>query len=146
MREITATFIGHGSCPELRPDIVQREIMAMTERGIRIFLCGGMGQFDRMCARSVWRQKQNCAQIKSCLVIPYLTFSVREPEWFDEIIYPEELENVYFKRAILLRNRYLVQHSAHALCYVNHGWGGAARTYELARKERLNIINIGRME
>ena len=70
MREITATFIGHGSWPELRPDIVQREIMAMAERGIRIFLCGGMGQFDRMCARSVWQQKQNCAQIKSCLVIP----------------------------------------------------------------------------
>ena len=36
----------------------------------------------------------------------------------------------------------MVDNASYAICYVNHGWGGAAKTYERAKKKGLNIINI----
>ena len=37
----------------------------------------------------------------------------------------------------------MVNNSSNAICYVTHGRGGAAQTYEKARKKGLKIINIG---
>ena len=61
----------------------------------------------------------------------------------DDIIYPEGFEKYHFKAAIPARNRYLVDNAAYALCYVTHGWGGAAQTLKRAQKKGLTIINLG---
>ena len=74
---------------------------------------------------------------------PYLTINITEPEYFDDIIYPEGFEKYHFKAAIPARNRYLVDNAAYALCYVTHDWGGAAQTLERAQKKGLTIINLG---
>ena len=55
----------------------------------------------------------------------------------------EGFEKYHFKAAIPARNRYLVDNAAYALCYVTHGWGGAAQTLERAQKNGLTIINLG---
>ena len=52
-------------------------------------------------------------------------------------------EKYHFKAAIPARNRYLVDNAAYALCYVTHGWGGAAQTLKRAQKKGLTIINLG---
>ena len=82
-------------------------------------------------------------QIRSYLVIPYLSFQISEPRYFDEIIYPEGFEKYHFKAAIVKRNQYLVDHSSYALCFVTHHWGGAAKTYQCALKKGLAILNLG---
>ena len=76
-------------------------------------------------------------------MIPYLTFAIFDKDIFDEIIYPEGFEKYHFKAAIPARNKYMVENSSIAICYVNHGWGGAAKTYERAIKKKLNVINLG---
>lgn len=58
-------------------------------------------------------------------------------------IYPEGFEKYHFKAAIPARNRYLVDNSAYAICYVTHDWGGAAKTYQRAVKKGLTIIKLG---
>lgn len=75
-------------------------------------------------------------------MIPYLTFCVLEPKYFDSIVYPEGFEKYHFKAAIVARNRYLVDQSAYALCYVMHSWGGAAQTYRRGVKKKLQIQNL----
>lgn len=135
--------IGHSDCSGLKEEVVREAIKNLIGEGYEIFLNGGMGQFDWMCARILFEWKGQYTQIRSYLVIPYLTFSVLEPRYFDEIIYPEGLEQYYFKPAILKRNQYLVEQADTALCYVNHDWGGAAKTYRLAMKKGLRIINLG---
>lgn len=107
------------------------------------FLCGGMGQFDWMCARIVYKLKSQYPDIHSYLVIPYLSFTILEKEYFDSIVYPEGFEKYHFKAAIPARNRYLVDNSKYALCYVTHGWGGAAQSFERAKKKELVIVNLG---
>lgn len=92
-----------------------------------------------MCQRT----KRKYPHINNILVIPYLNFNVFNKEIFDLILYPEGFEKYHFKAAIPARNKYMVNNSSYAICYVTHGWGGAAQTYEIARKKGLKIINIG---
>ena len=142
-KEATATFIGHKECYGVQAEDVQREVEKLIASGVTDFLNGGMGGFDWMCARVVSDLKKSYPQIRNYLVIPYLTFNIAELKYFDDIIYPEGFEKYHFKAAIPARNRYLVDNAAYALCYVTHGWGGAAQTLERAQKKGLTIINLG---
>lgn len=142
MKEHTCCFIGHRECYGLSEERVRDAIEDLINRGVTDFLCGGMGDFDWMCARLTYELKPKYPNIRCDLIISYLTFRVLEPKYFDSIVYPEGFEKYHFKAAIVARNRYLVKQSAYALCYVHHGWGGAAKTYTYAKKYRLNIINL----
>lgn len=142
-REITATFIGHKECYGLSDEAVRIEIVKLIEKGIRVFLNGGMGSFDWICAKEVFKLKSEYPNIKNYLIIPYLTFTILDKHYFDEIIYPEGFEKYHFKAAIPARNKYLIENSSYAVCYVTHGWGGAAQTYERAQKKGLKMINLG---
>lgn len=119
------------------------KLKSLSASGVTDFLNGGMGGFDWMCARVVSDLKKSYPQIRNYLVIPYLTFNIAELKYFDDIIYPEGFEKYHFKAAIPARNRYLVDNAAYALCYVTHGWGGAAQTLKRAQKKGLTIINLG---
>lgn len=143
MERKSATFIGHSECFGLESNRVRSEIIKLIGTGVTDFYSGGMGDFDRMCARIVYELKRDYPQIHNCLVIPYLSFAVFEKEYFDSIIYPEGFEKYHFKSAIPARNKYLVDNSQYALCYITHGWGGAAQTYERAKKKGLIIVNLG---
>ena len=126
--ETTATFIGHNE---------------LIKKGVTDFLSGGQGGFDRLCGRCVYELKKEFPHINNYLVIPYLSFNVYDKELFDSIIYPDGFEKYNFKSAIPARNRYMVDNSGYAICFVTHSWGGAAKTYERAKKKKLKIINLG---
>ncbi len=61
---------------------------------------------------------------------------------FDEIIFPDGFEKFFFKAAIIERNRYMVDNAHVAICYIDHNYGGAYKTYEYAVKKNLKIINL----
>lgn len=145
-RETTATFIRHKECYGINSEDVRAEIIKLIEAGVTEFMSGGMGSFDWMCARIIYDLKKAYPQINNYLVIPYLTFTIAEEKYFDSIVYPEGFEKYHFKAAIPARNKYLVDNSAYALCYVTHGWGGAAQTYARAVKKGLTVINLGEKE
>lgn len=143
-KECTAVFIGHNECYGISSQDVELAIIKLIKCGVTVFLSGGQGGFDRLCAVCVNRLKNQYPQIKNCIVIPYLNFKIFDKDIFDEIIYPENFEKYHYKAAIPARNRFMVDSSAYAICYVNHGWGGAAKTFERAIKKNLTIINIGK--
>ncbi|MBR7111616.1 MAG: DUF1273 family protein [Clostridia bacterium] len=139
----TATFIGHRDLPVLDNSKVKNCIRRLIEEhGCERFLCGGMGDFDNMCARTVWELKQTYPYIQNHLVIPYLSFTAQNPFCYDEIIFPAELEGVYFKKCILLRNKYLIDHADAAICCINHSWGGAYKTYLYAKSNHIPIFDL----
>lgn len=139
----TAVFIGHNECYGVSAQQVEQAVIDLINKGVTVFMSGGQGGFDRLCAGCVHQLKKLYPEIINCLVIPYLTFTVFDKEIFDNIIYPEGFEKYHFKAAIPARNRYMVDNAAFAICYINHGWGGATQTYERAIKKELNIINLG---
>lgn len=146
LKEQTALFIGHGECYGVRREDVSTAARELIEKGVKDFLCGGMGDFDWIAAGVVYELKAEYPDISVNLVIPYWTFNIRNKELFNAIIYPEGFEKYHFKAAILQRNRYMVKESAHAICYVTHSWGGAAKTFEYAKKQGLYLINLGKYD
>lgn len=113
-RSTTATFIGHSECYGLDEGRVLATIEQLIHAGITTFLCGGMGAFDWLCARQVYQAKQQYSEMECLLVIPYLSFRIRERKYFDDILYPEGFEKYHFKAAIPERNRFMVNHSSYA--------------------------------
>ena len=146
LREQTATFIGHSECYQLDKQDIRRAVEDVIKKGVTCFLFGGMGQFDWVCARTVFEVKKSCPAVKSMLVIPYLSFTIHDKTLYDDILYPEGFEQYYFKAAIPERNKYLVDHSAYAICYLTHSWGGAAKTFEQAVKQGLEVVNLGNLK
>lgn len=144
--ETTATFIGHNECYGLSEDKLKEAIRGLIENGVTDFLSGGQGGFDRLCGHCVYELKKEYPHINNYLVIPYLSFNVYNKELFDSIIYPNGFEKYHFKSAIPARNRYMVDNSGYAICFVTHSWGGAAKTFERAKRKKLRIINLGEKE
>lgn len=142
MRKTTCCFIGHRDCAGLPPELVRNAIESLIRQGVTDFLCGGMGGFDWLCARETHGLKRRYPHIRCHLVLPYRSFRPLEPGYFDYIFCPQELEACHYKAAIPARNRYMVDRSAYALCYVTRSSGGAARTYAYAVTRRLTRIDV----
>lgn len=139
----SAVLIGHRDCFGLDQECVEYALRSLISDGIRCFYNGGMGAFDRLCARLIHNLKAEFPDIRQYLVIPYLSFHVDDAVLYDEILFPEILERKTFQSAIPARNRYMVQQASHALCYVDHRWGGAAKTYEYAVRSGCKVIQLG---
>ena len=138
----TAVFIGHNECYGLKQDKLDKAILKCIENGVTTFLSGGQGGFDRKCALTVYNFKKRYPNINNILVMPYLTFNIFNKEIFDEIILPDNFEKYHYKFAIIKRNQYMVNKSNIAICYINHGWGNAVKTYEYAQKKKIEILNL----
>lgn len=138
----TALFIGHSQIPRGLEDAVTAEIVRLIQDGAATFLNGGMGAFDMLCARCVNRLKTAYPHVRHCIVIPYLAPERYRTDLFDESLYPG-LENVPPRAAIVRRNQWMVENASHAICYVNHGFGGAAATWRYALKKGLSVVNLG---
>lgn len=72
-------------------------------------------------------------------MLPYLNSSMPTEE-YDETVYPP-LESVPKRFAISRRNEWMVQECDTIVAYVTHGWGGAAKTLEYARRKKKRIIS-----
>ena len=142
MKELTAVFIGHNECYDIDKDQLAREIEKLIQCGVTLFLSGGMGGFDRLCARTVYDFKKRYHEIRNIILVPSLDFKVFDPSLFDVSEYPECVAAVPYRAKILKRNQFMVDNAAYAVCYVNYGIGGAAKTLEYAIKRGCEIIKI----
>lgn len=75
---MTAVFIGHGECYGLTKEQIKSEVVKAINSGVTEFLNGGQGSFDWMAASVVHDLKKDYPDIKSYLIIPYLSFSIRD--------------------------------------------------------------------
>ncbi len=143
MKENTAVFIGHNEITGLNKSILEETIKRLIDSGITNFLSGGIGSFDRVSAGAVYKLKSNYPQIHNELIIPYLNFNIFDSKIFDEIIYLDKLEGIPYKAAIIIRNQHMISLAGTAVCFVNHNFGGAAKSREYAIKQGLRLIDLG---
>ena len=134
-----AIFIGHNECYGVSAQQVEQAIIDLINKGVNVFISGGQGGFDRLCAGCVHRLKKQYPHIKNCLVIPYLTFTVFNKDIFDDIIYPEGFEKYHFKAAIPARNRYMVDNADILFAVWDKSSGGTGNTVNYA----LSLIEKG---
>ena len=113
---------------------------ALIEGGAVTFYIGGYGDFDSLAAAAVRRQKSTYPQVEAILVLAYLNRDV-DASRYDGTTYPP-LETVPPRYAILKRNEWMVCESDVVISGVTHGWGGAAKTLDYARRRGKVIVQF----
>ena len=133
---MTVTFCGHAEIA--RSDNLRSWLISTIEPliadGADTFYLGGYGAFDSLAAAVLRELKNTYPHIQIILVLAYLNRNT-DTSGYDSTLYPE-LEKVPPRFVISKRNERMVEMSDVVVAYVTHGWGGAAKTLEYAKRKR----------
>lgn len=153
-RAYTACFTGHRQLEDSELPALVMRLDAVIERmhvqGYRRFICGGALGFDMLAAERVIDYKKTHPDVHLAIAIPYAAQSkawpVSEGRRYERIIYAADethvLSRTYYKGCMLVRNRYMVDHSSYVICYLTQIKGGTASTVAYASKEGCPLLNI----
>ena len=139
-------FIGHReTMGEIYPQLEAAIERHITQLGVREFIVGNYGGFDRIAARALVAAKAQHPEIVLLLLVPYHPAErpIQAPPGFDGTFYPPGMENVPRKFAIVRANRYMVEHVNYTIAYVWHPASNARDLVEYAIKQGVNITNLG---
>ena len=144
------TFCGHGTlrnCEEIKERLLLLLKSLIADGECDLYL-GGYGDFDRLARECGSILKTGNPKIKLFFITPYITESYQKNrlelvrDSYDGIIYPA-IERVPYRYAILCRNRWMVEEADVVVAYIDHGFGGAYKTFRYALRRGKRVINIG---
>lgn len=137
-------FIGHRDTPSTVLMELENAIShCIAQYGISEFVVGQYGDFDRMAADAIRKLKQEDNQLSLLLLLPYhpSKHPIELPAGFDNSIYPEGLEMVSKKLAIVHANRKTIDSCDLIIAYAN-GSGNASSFVNYAKKRSVPVINL----
>lgn len=150
MKRKTCFFIGHRDAPSKILPLISKEVERhITEFGVSTFLVGGYGSFDAMASKAVIAAKQRHPDIELLRLIPYHPAErpVDVPDGFDGTLYPDGMESVPRRLAILRANRHAIDHAEYLIAYVWHPASNSLNLVEHARvREKRGLITITLLE
>lgn len=141
----TCFFIGSRYASEAirRPldEAIERHIV---EYGVDEFVVGHYGSFDLEAIGALRRAKRRHPEIVLLLLIPYHPHDrpIETPKDFDGTFYPEGMEQVPKRLAILRADRYMVDHSDHLIAHVRYGGNSRDLVDHARRRERRGLIRV----
>lgn len=156
-KEQCGCFTGHRFLPKNDLPWLRRrvglEVVRLWRQGVQVFLAGGALGFDTLAAQETLRLQQGLLPgIRLVLVLPCLE---QEKNWpiRDQLAYREILRQAsdviytsgpYTKGCMFQRDRYMVENSAHCICYLRPGQvrGGTLYTVNFARRSGLQVSNL----
>lgn len=140
----TCFFIGNRYAPsDIRAQLIEVVEKHITEYGVHTFTVGHYGAFDSMAIGVLRELKKRYPDIVLYLLAPYALTQKRDvPVNFDGSFYPEGLEKVLFRYAIVQANKYMVQNSDYLISYCHH-IGNTRNIVEYAqRREKKGLIKV----
>lgn len=145
----TCFFIGHRETDErILPTLIQGVEQHITEYGVTEFVVGHYGGFDRLAAHAVKEAKQRHPEVTLTLLLPYhpVERPIPTPEGFDRTLYPEDMETVPKRLAIVRANHWMLCHSDYLIAYVSHPSAGSREVLEEARRREahglMSVVNL----
>ena len=144
MSEKRCFFIGHRETPDaLLPAIQCAVEKVITEYGVNEFVVGHYGNFDRLAASAVINAKCDHPDISLLMLLPYHPSErpVSLPTEFDGTYYPDGMEEVPRRFAIVRANRYAIDNTDYLIAHVDHPASNAQKLLEYASK-RSNLLGI----
>ena len=147
MSEIKIALMGHRFVEDIL--LLERRLMPIIEGVYRsgnsiVWYVGRNGDFDECAASLIKRIRKRYYEVDSqlVLVLPYRVKDIEYYEnYYDGIIIPEACYHTHHKRAITVRNRWMVDNSDLALFYVER-CGGAANAMSYAERMGKRYINV----
>lgn len=141
----SCTFIGHKDCPYYIKEKIRVAIEDLIMyRNVTDFYIGTNGMFDKY-VYDILCDLEKTYRIKIQVVLSYL--NIKQNEYYDNIktLFPFELSLVPKRFAIVKRNNYMISKSQYMVCYVNNTYTNAYKYIDMARKRKLQIINLGEL-
>ena len=121
----------------------------LCEKGYLSILIGRNGEFDEYAASIIKQMKKSVGQDRMflTLVLPYCVKDIPfYATYYDDIIIPEMLHHAHYKRALTLRNQWMIEQANLVACYIEHADGGAYRAYQYAQKQSKQTVNLYDMD
>lgn len=150
MDEYRVAFIGHRHIKkrfEILDELYKIATYLIGNKEFVEFLVGKNGEFDETAAAAVRKAQNEFGKANSTLVWvqPYKTAKDEYAEKnYDEIIFPPELYNIHYKRAIEERNKWMVNRCDFLVAYVE-GNGNARKIFDYgvnSGKYFVNVVNL----
>ena len=138
-------FIGHREADEsLLPCLISTIEKLVFQENVTCFYVGGYGGFDRIAASAVKQVKRGHPEITLMLMLPYHPAErpVEIPYGVDGTYYPEGMETVPRRFAIVQANKRMVDNVDWLVAYVRHGASNSRKILEYAQRQGLSCINI----
>ena len=142
-----ATFFGHWVINRNIRDDVKTVIVDLIEnQDATTFYVGNHGGFDGLVLEILKEISIAYPTIKYFVVLAYCDTDTKyfesDKECIEHTIFPERLEKVPRRYAIIERNRWMIKQSDIVVSYVTHIASGAALAKEIAEKANKKIINL----
>ena len=144
---MTCTFFGHKDYIEgIKPILKHTLIDLIENKNVDCFLVGNNGFFDSNVISTLTELQDEYIHIKFFVVLAYMPSN---SIYFENItyktIFPEGIENIPPKFAILHRNKWMLEKSEYVITFVRRPFGGAAKFYDMALKQRKQVINLANL-
>lgn len=140
-------FIGHREASDdLLPALKRTIEKHIVEYGVTEFILGGYGGFDRLATVALIAAKQKHPEITLFRLTPYHPAErpVVLPECFDGIYYPEGMERVPRRLAIIKANQSTINRVDYLIAYVQHPGSNARKILEHATNSGVVVTNIAK--
>lgn len=140
----TCFFIGHRDTSDtIYPQLVEEVQRHITAHGVDTFVVGHYGRFDALAARAVRDAKIHHPSVKLLLLLPYHP-SERpiSADGFDGTVYPDGMERVPRRAAILQANRRMIDRSDFLIANAWQPGSNAVKFIEYAQKKDHICITI----
>ena len=148
---MTITFAGHSliTSSDCIKKMVKEQIRnIIIDNKMVICYLGGYGDFDNICALACKELKRKYSGIEVVYIAPYISLSeqakIKEMQscgLCDKSIYPP-IENVPPRFAISKRNEWMIENADLIIAYVDHSFGGAYKSLQVAKRKKKKIINL----
>ena len=139
----TCTFIGHNNTPkEIEPILESTLIDLILNKNVGKFYVGTHGGFDFLVQKVLKILKDKYDWIEYCIVLAYMPETKEEKKDYSNTIYPEGLEKVPQKYAIIERNKWMIKKCDYLVCHIEHTFSNAYQFKEFAEKKGKKIVNL----
>ena len=148
---MTITFAGHSLITSIDciKEMVKEQIRNfIIDSEMVICYLGGYGDFDNICALACKELKREYSGIEVVYIAPYISLSeqakIKEMQSWglcDSSIYPP-IENVPPRFAVSKRNEWMIENADLIIAYVDHNFGGAYKSLQVAKRKKKKIINL----
>lgn len=138
------TFFGHRDCPaSVKPKLREAVAELIEQHGVDRFYVGRQGAFDAMARVVLLELAAEYPHISYAVVLERPPGPKDTLVWnLSDTIFPEGLESVPPRFAIVKRNEWMLKQADFVVTYITRGWGGAVRFAEKARQQGKTVLNL----
>lgn len=142
---MVCTFFGHkDTSPNIQPLLRTVIIDLIENKNVNLFYVGHNGNFDIMVKNTLKNLKSQYPHIKFFVVLAYMPSFQNNSNDIDysNTIYPEGLERIPPKYAIVKRNQWMIHQSDYVITYVKHTSGSSIKFKEFAERQKKTVLNL----